>query len=98
MIREQLVRQITGSVLWTQCMEKLIKIGCNNFIEFGSGKVLSGLAKKIDSEALTTFNIESIEDFKNFLTDGIALLENFHLIERVNGGHDLVRKLEQFFA
>ncbi len=65
MIREQLVRQITGSVLWTQCMEKLLKIGCKNFIEFGSGKVLSGLAKKIDSEGLNTFNMTSLEELKS---------------------------------
>ena len=64
LIREQLIRQITGSVLWTQCMQKLIKLGCQNFIEFGSGKVLSALAKKIDSAPLNTFNMTSLEEFK----------------------------------
>lgn len=63
-LRENLVRQISAPVLWTQCVEKLHENGITRFIELGSGKVLSGLVKKIDSEKLQTFNLNSIEDLK----------------------------------
>ena len=33
-------------------------------IELGSGKVLTGLAKKIDSQAVPPLNVNSIEDLK----------------------------------
>jgi [acyl-carrier-protein] S-malonyltransferase len=63
-LRENLVRQVSGAVRWTQCMARLKQMGTTGFIEFGSGKVLSGLAKKIDSEGPTPFNINTLEDLK----------------------------------
>ncbi len=40
--------------------------GLYNAIEVGSsGKVLSGLVKKIDSTGLRTFNINSLDDLRN---------------------------------
>ncbi len=63
MIKEHLIKQITGPVLWTSCVQRLVRLGCQNFIEFGSGKVLAGLAKKIDSNAITTFNMTSLDEW-----------------------------------
>lgn len=63
-LRENLVRQISGAVLWTRCMNELKALGCSRMIEFGAGRVLSGLAKKIDSSAQTPFNINTLEDLK----------------------------------
>jgi [acyl-carrier-protein] S-malonyltransferase len=61
-LRENLIRQISGPVRWTQCSERLKKLGIMQTIEFGSGKVLTGLAKKIDSEARPPFNINTLDD------------------------------------
>ena len=50
-IRENLVWQVTESVLWQQSMEQLPEgVSC---IESGPSKVLTGLAKKIDSTRMT---------------------------------------------
>ncbi|HTZ84916.1 MAG TPA: ACP S-malonyltransferase, partial [Candidatus Acidoferrales bacterium] len=46
--RETLVRQVTGSVKWEQCMRLLIAQGVQTFIEVGPGKVLCGLMRQID--------------------------------------------------
>ena len=43
-----LVRQVTGSVKWDQCMRLLIAQGVETFIEVGPGKVLCGLMRQID--------------------------------------------------
>jgi [acyl-carrier-protein] S-malonyltransferase len=46
--RDTLVRQVTGSVKWEQCMRLLIEQGVQTFIELGPGKVLCGLMRQID--------------------------------------------------
>jgi [acyl-carrier-protein] S-malonyltransferase len=63
-LRHLLIRQISSPVRWVECVEELKRLGSKKMIEFGSGKVLSGLVKKIDSENIQTFNINSIEDLK----------------------------------
>jgi [acyl-carrier-protein] S-malonyltransferase len=46
--REALVRQVTGSVNWSDSMQLLIARGVQAFIEVGPGKVLCGLMRQID--------------------------------------------------
>ena len=46
--RDTLVRQVTGSVKWEQCIRLLIAQGVQTFIEVGPGKVLCGLMRQID--------------------------------------------------
>jgi [acyl-carrier-protein] S-malonyltransferase len=46
--RDTLVRQVTGSVKWEQCMRLLIAGHVETFIEVGPGKVLCGLMRQID--------------------------------------------------
>ena len=48
LLREALVRQVTGAVRWTESMQLLIAKGVTNFIEVGPGKVLSGMLRQID--------------------------------------------------
>ncbi|MBK8628456.1 MAG: ACP S-malonyltransferase [Saprospiraceae bacterium] len=49
MIKLNLVSQLTGAVRWTQTVENMLKNGVTSFVEVGgSGKVLSGLIKKVD--------------------------------------------------
>ncbi|RIY03525.1 [acyl-carrier-protein] S-malonyltransferase [Aureimonas flava] len=47
-IRARLVEQVTGQVRWRESMSYLADGGVDLLIEVGSGKVLSGLAKRID--------------------------------------------------
>ena len=53
---EKMPNQISNSVYWTQSIQKLVKEGVDTFIEFGSGKVLSGLNRKICPDA-KTYNV-----------------------------------------
>src|SRR5580704_12128327 len=46
--RDTLVRQVTGSVKWEQCMRLLIAEHVDTFVEVGPGKVLCGLMRQID--------------------------------------------------
>ena len=64
-LRNNLVAQVSGAVRWTQCMARLRELGVTRSIEFGSGRVLSGLAKKIDSNAESPLNINALDDIKN---------------------------------
>lgn len=47
-IRQRLVEQVTGTVRWRECMLAMAAAGVTEFYEIGSGKVLSGLAGRID--------------------------------------------------
>jgi len=49
-IKENLIAQLTGPVKWTQCMLAMIADGATHFTECGPGKVLQGLALKINKE------------------------------------------------
>ncbi|MBH1959046.1 MAG: ACP S-malonyltransferase [Flavobacteriia bacterium] len=49
-IKQNLIKQLTGPVKWTQSVQNMIKDGADNFIEVGPGKTLQGLIKKINSE------------------------------------------------
>jgi [acyl-carrier-protein] S-malonyltransferase len=53
-IRERLVEQVTGMVRWTESVQWLTgEGGVAELVELGTGKVLSGLAKRIAPEAAT---------------------------------------------
>ncbi|RVU18821.1 ACP S-malonyltransferase [Methylobacterium oryzihabitans] len=50
-IRDALVRQVTGTVRWRECVAAMASAGVDRFWEIGSGKVLSGLVKRIAAGA-----------------------------------------------
>lgn len=52
-IKENLIAQLTGAVLWAQSVEKMYKDGATEFTEVGPGNVLQGLVKKIAPDATT---------------------------------------------
>ena len=60
---QELVNQVTNPVLWVDSVQTMKNYGIDTLIEFGPGKILSGLAKRIDRE-ITTRNIGSIADMK----------------------------------
>ena len=47
-IKENLLKQLTAPVRWTQTMQAMIGDGATELLEIGPGKVLQGLVKKID--------------------------------------------------
>ncbi|HLV37296.1 MAG TPA: ACP S-malonyltransferase, partial [Spirillospora sp.] len=47
-IREELGNQLTDGVRWTESIQNMIATGAQQFVEFGSKDVLSGLLKRID--------------------------------------------------
>ncbi|EFS98553.1 [acyl-carrier-protein] S-malonyltransferase [Capnocytophaga ochracea F0287] len=51
-IKTNLIKQLTAPVKWTQSVEQMITDGTTEFIEVGPGKVLQGLVKKINKEAV----------------------------------------------
>ena len=50
-IKENLIKQLTAPVRWTQSVQNMVQGGATLFIESGPGKVLQGLVKKIHREA-----------------------------------------------
>lgn len=51
-IKNNLIAQLTAPVRWTQSIEQMINDGASSFTELGPGKVLQGLVKKINKEAI----------------------------------------------
>ena len=60
-IKENLVKQVASSVLWEDSMKFILTQGIMNFMEFGPGKVLKGLMRRI-AAAAEVVNIEKKED------------------------------------
>lgn len=53
-IKENLIKQLTAPVRWTQDVEAMIADGADEFIELGPGNVLQGLVKKINRSVATS--------------------------------------------
>lgn len=49
-IKKLLCQQLTHSVRWVETVQNMIRMGVNQFIEVGPGKVLSGLVKRINPD------------------------------------------------
>jgi [acyl-carrier-protein] S-malonyltransferase len=61
-IRRTLQDQVTGTVRWLDCMERLAALGCNFFIELGPGGVLAGLLRRTrkDVDVVSVSDVESV--------------------------------------
>lgn len=71
-IRTTLEKQVTGSVRWTESIQRLIATGHTTFIELGPGKVIAGLVGKIHKDA----TVHSIEDLASLENVAAILTEN----------------------
>lgn len=60
-IKQNLVQQVSASVLWEDSIKFILSKGISSFVEFGPGKVLKGLMRRIDSNAQVV-NIEKKTD------------------------------------
>lgn len=65
-IRRQLVAQVTGAVRWRESVLYMKDKGVDTLVEAGAGKVLSGLARRIDRE-LTGRALNGPDDIEDFL-------------------------------
>src|SRR6266850_2081053 len=60
-IRRTLQDQVTGTVRWLDCMERLAALGCDFFVELGPGGVLAGLLRR----TLKGVDVTSIADVES---------------------------------
>ena len=63
LLKELLVKQIESRVRWRENVNLMLEKKVNQFIEIGPGKILSGLVKRINKNAVTN-SINSEEDIK----------------------------------
>ncbi|PYJ39906.1 MAG: [acyl-carrier-protein] S-malonyltransferase [Verrucomicrobia bacterium] len=61
-IRQTLLDQVTGTVRWLDCEERLAGLGCDFFIELGPGGVLAGLLRRArkDADVMSVSDAESV--------------------------------------
>src|SRR5207253_3442091 len=71
-IRRALQDQVTGTVRWLDCMERLAGLGCDFFIELGPGGVLAGLLRRTrkDVEVISVADVESVRKCAELLRAG----------------------------
>ena len=62
-VKELLVEQVSSSVRWQQCVERMISDGVDTFIEVGPGRTLTGFLKKINRN-VKALHIERVEDLE----------------------------------
>jgi len=64
-IRRLLEEQLVSPVLWSRTIEQMLQNGISEFIEIGSGSVLSGLIRKINRQAKVV-NVDSLASLSAF--------------------------------
>jgi [acyl-carrier-protein] S-malonyltransferase len=65
-IKELLFRQLTSPVRWEETITNMIAEGVSEFYEIGPGKVLSGLVKRINANAVC-YNIDKYADVEKYI-------------------------------
>jgi [acyl-carrier-protein] S-malonyltransferase len=69
-IKDAMLRQVTEPVRWCDCVRGALAAGVKTFVEFGPGKVLSGLIRRIDKGAAT----QNVADLPSLEAAAAALL------------------------
>tara|TARA_B100000989_G_scaffold130910_1_gene97204 strand:- start:39 stop:968 length:930 start_codon:yes stop_codon:yes gene_type:complete len=65
-LKNNLIDQVTGTVRWRETMQLANNMGIKKIIELGSGKVLTGIAKRMLNN-VSTECFENPEDFENLI-------------------------------
>ena len=63
-IKENLLKQLSGSVMWKQTLYTLKNVSINKTIEIGPGRVLSGLSMKTDA-GVNTISVDQLTDISS---------------------------------
>jgi [acyl-carrier-protein] S-malonyltransferase len=73
-IRRTLQDQVTGTVRWTHCMEWMLEIGCDLFLELGPGGVLAGLLQRTrkGTEVVSVSDVPSLKKCIEILGNSAA--------------------------
>lgn len=69
-IKTSLIRQLNSPLLWEDSIRGIVESGINTFVEVGPGKVLSGLIKRIESDA-KIMNVEDMESLEKTLRNWV---------------------------
>ncbi len=69
---QALIKQVTGTVRWVDCMHGLVGAGAEIFVEVGPGKVLTGLLRQID-RGIKCLNVEDQASLEKTLAELAAL-------------------------
>jgi len=67
-IVELLLTQVTAPVRWVETVQRMALAGVDTLIEFGPGKVLAGLTRRIDKN-LKTYSIEDADGMKAAISE-----------------------------
>jgi len=67
-LRDQLVEQITGRVRWRETVLKMGELDVTSLVEAGTGKVLSGLVRRINRE-ITGSSLQTLADIEAFVKE-----------------------------
>ena len=65
-IRRLLVEQVTAMVRWRESVNLMTEAGVDTLVEAGAGKILTGLAKRINAD-LTAISLQTPQDIEDFL-------------------------------
>jgi [acyl-carrier-protein] S-malonyltransferase len=68
-VKPLLLEQITAPVRWEESMARLSALGATSAIEFGAGRVLAGLMRRINKG----FKVRSVEDAASLKECGQSL-------------------------
>lgn len=63
-LKQTLTKQISGTVRWTESVQRALALGVTKGIELGHGQVIRGLNKKISVD-LEMISLQNLEDLKN---------------------------------
>jgi [acyl-carrier-protein] S-malonyltransferase len=67
-VRDGLIRQVDSPVLWAEIIRRMRADGFDTFVEVGTGRVLSGLVKRIDRDAVC-FQAGTVETVERALAE-----------------------------
>lgn len=62
-IRQNLIAQLSSPVRWSDCFTNMVAFGCDQFLECGPGRALSGMARQID-RSVSASVIGTVDDFR----------------------------------
>lgn len=62
-IRRNLIAQLSSPVRWSDCFTNMVAFGCDQFLECGPGRALSGMARQID-RSVSASVIGTVDDFR----------------------------------